>query len=253
LKTALVVYTVGCTENAALTCQARPQDGEVFGEFPPRMEMLDHSKFPVIVPSSTPGYNSHYTSNYLQEYKQQAKGTKVNSFIDKISDIRLQSYARILVDYLSDALKENPKRGFGNRTSLWGLQTIPTGMKNVIRISKDTDYDVFAIYFIPFFMTSSSRQIIISINPENKFLEKFDSFGSSVVRQSDKEYEEKFVKQAIQSNVWGVIKPEKNFDFPLVGHFVSTLVPLGHIKSTKKDDEEFVSYFKESTKWLKLE
>merc|ERR1719383_94024 len=37
-KSGLVVYTVGTLESPALTCQARPQEGETFGEFPPRLQ-----------------------------------------------------------------------------------------------------------------------------------------------------------------------------------------------------------------------
>lgn len=37
----------------------------------------------------------------------------------------------------------------------------------------------------------------------------------------------------------------------LAAHFVSNLVPVGHIKSTKIDDQEFLEYFSASEKWLK--
>ena len=40
--------------------------------------------------------------------------------------------------------------------------------------------------------------------------------------------------------------------FPMPGQFVSLYFPMGHIKSTMKNDEEFVKYFRESEKWLKM-
>ena len=36
------------------------------------------------------------------------------------------------------------------------------------------------------------------------------------------------------------------------GQFVSLYMPMGHIKSTMKNDEDFVKYFSQSDKWLKM-
>jgi hypothetical protein len=40
--------------------------------------------------------------------------------------------------------------------------------------------------------------------------------------------------------------------YALAAHFVSNLLPVGHIKSTKLDDKAFIEYFSASEKWLKI-
>ena len=40
--------------------------------------------------------------------------------------------------------------------------------------------------------------------------------------------------------------------YPPAAQFVSLLLPLGHVKSTMGDDEEFVEHFGNSTKWLRV-
>jgi hypothetical protein len=56
-------------------------------------------------------------------------------------------------------------------------------------------------------------------------------------------------------NIVRVDASEKNKGggmFPMPGQFVSLYLPMGHIKSTMRDDEEFVKYFGQSEKWLKM-
>ena len=86
-ETGQVVYSVGDIEgNCALTCQARPQDGEVFGEFPPRKELNKYTKFPMVIPSPPAAYNASYDSEYL-----------VNKGKSKKDE--LMSYSRVVYFY----------------------------------------------------------------------------------------------------------------------------------------------------------
>ena len=131
-KTSLVVTTVGSTDDRscppAMTCQARPQDAEVFGEFPPRRTMGDHTVYPVVIPSSTPSYDTGYNPEYLRglsvEGLECSRGVK--GWVESVVDPAARGYCVEILRYLIDATAENPKRGFGtSRTALWGLQRPP--------------------------------------------------------------------------------------------------------------------------------
>ena len=57
-RSGVVVFTCGSLEAPALSCQARPQDGECFGELPPRAQLSAHTRFPMLVPTPTASYNA---------------------------------------------------------------------------------------------------------------------------------------------------------------------------------------------------
>ena len=132
-RTGQVVYTVGHEGNVALTCQARPQEGEVFGEFPVRKDLGKYTRYPVVVPSPSPAYNCHYQQPFLEDYYRSHKDDNDDVHLkDILKHIRSESvggFCLLLKDYLADAVGAN--RGNGkdtggpDRTILYGLQRPP--------------------------------------------------------------------------------------------------------------------------------
>lgn len=267
--TSLVVYTVGNLEAKApaLTAQARPQDGECFGEFPPRRIMDSVTAFPVIIPSSTPGYNAAYTASFLEDYGGAAVEkwglpdglAACRALAQQCGNPQQRGYCRVLLDYLLDAAS-GPRRGCGARTALFGVQRPPRGCRVCLRLeaggpAADALFDLAARYIMPFAATNAKGQLTVSLDPLVSFPQEalLAQVGLQVVRES----EEAFAK--VEGGYWNVARlprapgaPAATPEHPLVAHFVSTLLPMGHIKSTLSDDAAFLEAFSASDKWLRL-
>ena len=256
-QTGQVVFTVGTLEQPALTCQARPQDGEIFGEFPPRRELAEHTKFPVLVPTPTPAYNAAYSEAHLAsrgaswEVGAAALPAEAAAVAKGVRSDAVRGYLRELHDYLADACASNPKRGEGTaRTSLYGLQTTPrNGQLNYVRCGGATSLDEIAPQLMPFVLTNAADALRVSVDPANSALTaELQTAGVAVVAEDDAA----FAARVGAETPYNVLSPGAADGFPLVGQFVSTLLCVGHVKSTKPADEDFINAFKGSPKWLAM-
>jgi hypothetical protein len=251
----MVVYTVGSSDNdsmpPALTCQARPQEGEIFGEFPPRSKLHTFTKFPVVVPSSNPSYDTEYMEDYLQSQtvnKYMGKGTKV--LLEQIENDLIRGFCIVLIEYLQDVSKLNPKEGYGkSRTALWGVQRPPLGSRTSLRCSSDATWDDVAPIHLLFYTTNARDQVELSIDPQNSKLISFCmEHKLPYVEETESAMTERLESRSDVFNSVAISGPMTSF--PMVGQFVSLYFPLGHIKSTMPNDEEFAFYARLSDKWI---
>uniref|UniRef100_A0A7S2NQ89 Aldehyde dehydrogenase domain-containing protein n=2 Tax=Leptocylindrus danicus TaxID=163516 RepID=A0A7S2NQ89_9STRA len=266
-KTALVVYTVGTLENPALTCQARPQEKEIFGEFPIRRDLSLYTKYPVIVPSSTPGYNSTYKIEYLNSISDMAsldhKLQYIKPLLKALEKKSVRGFCCELANYIADAVGPKAEVG-GDRTVLWGLQRPPlNGTMSVIRCGRHTTLDDMLPAAIPFIITNAREQLEISIDDENGTDLEYSlaTLGVSlfnVIKENEETFEKRTFKGTGANDAFFNVMDVDSFDdnddseFPLVSQFVSLFLPMGHIKSTEKRDDDFISFFEKSEKWLRL-
>ena len=274
-KTSLVVTTIGSTDKdsapPAMTCQARPQEAECFGEFPPRKTMNDFTKYPVIIPSSTPSYDTSYEHEYLKSLTfEDLDGTGANypkyvkDLLLDITDDATRGYCIELLRYLTDATETNPKRGFGtDRTALWGLQCPPLldGLRTLLRCGSNVSLDDLAATFLLFYSTNARSRVELSVDDSNKeLLDKLvkhdvDNHIFNVVVEEDDTLQHRLHEEG--ENYYNIVRVPSDIGssdktYPMPGQFVSLYLPMGHIKSTMKNDEEFVKYFSKSEKWLRI-
>jgi len=254
-RSALVVYTMGSAEYPALTAQARPQEGEIFGEFPPRHELRKYTKFPMVVPSPGPAYNAKYSDTHLMEKsRSQFPRARFDKMVSRFNCKKHRGYLQLIMEYIVDVCGENPKTGGlvpdESRTCLYGLQKPPSGTHSVIR---SDNFDSILVRLIPFLTTNASdvnfdnSVSVSSGNPD--VVAQLAELKVNVRQESDEEFE----KWAAVEKPWNILRASfEEEEFALAGQFVSLLFPLGHVKSTKPQDDEFLRFMGQSTKWLKV-
>ena len=90
------------------------------GEFPPRGKLAQYTRYPVVVPSSTPSYDAEYSTDYLKAQKvDEYFGNSTKALLEEIQDDITRGYCVEVLHYLQDATKVNPKQGYGSsRTAM---------------------------------------------------------------------------------------------------------------------------------------
>jgi hypothetical protein len=247
-RTAMVVVTVGgCDERPpASTCQARPQDGEIFGEVPPRKELRSHTRFPVYVPSAAPAYNASYDASYLKTRSDASFPVSVAALMERVEDPAVRGYCAIMMDYLRDAC--GPRTGPGKaRETLYGWQRPPLHLQLAFRLEASTTIDDVAPSLILFLATNARDQLVVSVEAGGEAL-----VDALVACGVDAKVEERFEAETYYDAVSGRELRDRFATYPLAQQFVSLYLTVGHAKSTLSKDGAFAAAFAASPKWLRV-
>lgn len=257
-STAQAIYSVGREGKPALTAQARPQDGEIFGEFPPRREMRKFTAGPVFVPSSTPTYMARYEPKHLAEaaQRERSQSSGARQLLQAVGKAELRGYAVLLAEYLKESC--GAKQGFGNRTTLWGLQRPPLrrdgNVSTLLRVRASDELDAVILHLMPFLLTNAKEGLAISIAADCSAEMKQAIRKACENVPCHEEDHGSFEQRCQSSEPWNSVYVDRAVveELPLVDHFVLRLLPMGHIKSACEDDKDFVKAFENSPKWLKF-
>jgi len=277
-RTACVVFTIGDVLIPATTAQARPQDGEIFGELVPRNLLDTHTVAPVFVPSATPSYAASHTAENLAALaddflNQNFRGGSspppgVAAIVRACKSIQMQGYCLAVWNYLQDAAV-GPRRGISgsSRDILWGLQRPPIGKlgSTWLRVSANDSFDACAPVLTAFTATNAAAQLRISVHPHSSAMTKIkQTLGDALLDSTFARNltEAHFENEVIKQKPWNVVRAAdfssgtqattaNVHSFGLVSHFITRLFPFGHVKSTRPDDPSFRRAFAESPKWLR--
>jgi hypothetical protein len=272
-RSGVVVFTSGTLESPALSCQARPQDGECFGELPPRLQLTAHTRFPMLVPTPTAAYNACYTHEFLEARAHEALPPALGylaPLLHGIEDRLARGFCLAILDYLSDAC-QGPWQGRGMRSCLYGLQRPPIGQHTLVRCTSAATEAACWPFILPFLATTARGQLEVSVaedSPARAAIEKWlgaSGIGRGSARLAVEDHASfdarsggrgKFNVVEIPTGAGGAVlasaSPAGRVEYPLAAQFVSNLLVAGHAKSVKANDDAFLNTFRKSDKWLRV-
>jgi hypothetical protein len=226
---------------------------------------------PVVVPYSLAYYCSNYDTNYISdnqfikqpEFAHVLANPYCRTLLSETSQVKIRNYMALVAAYLLDLVEINPKRGSGPSLDVfWGIQKLPYGYKRILRMGVPTlpdevRFDMFALYYLPFYMTDAHEQVIISLHPSNFELMKV---LDSVHLEYKVQYNEEYLALEKDPTILDTVKPAHHFDFryPLVDQFIATLHPFGHVKLHEKflmenpTEPDAKNMMFKHEKWLKI-
>lgn len=74
------------------------------GEFPPRTKLTQYTRYPVVVPSSTPAYDAEYSLEYLKSVPMDDYfSTSTKTLLDEIGDAATKGFCVEVIQYLQNA------------------------------------------------------------------------------------------------------------------------------------------------------
>ncbi|KAL7461789.1 hypothetical protein ACHAXS_002195 [Conticribra weissflogii] len=149
-----------------------------------------------------------------------------------IMDTSVHGYCMEILNYLIHATKKNQKQGCG--------------------IGAGVTLDITPVVLL-FNATNASSGVEFLINALNeKLIETLPKYNL-VLKLKVEDDDSSYQRIACDgNNYYTVVKVPEITKFSTPGQFVSLYLLMRHIKSTMKNDKEFVKYFGESKKWLKV-
>ena len=146
------------------------------------------------------------------------------------------------------------------RTCLYGLQRPPVnGQLTMIRCGEKTSLDDLAPILLPFVTTNASTQVQVSVHPNNaQIIQALTTGQVKYDLNDDAAFDTRVNSSENESSWYNLVEVEamnmlKEEKYPLAAQWVSLWFPLGHIKSTKPNDQHFLQLFGSSVKWLQVD
>merc|ERR1712232_197822 len=207
-------------------------------------------------PTPCAGYNAVYNDVYLKKRAHNTSASGLHGLhqdatrlLAAIQDDRIRGYACVILDYLLDACE--PKEGFGNRSTLFGLQRPPMdGSVTALRCNAACNFDLLLLHALPFVATNAHDCLEISVGCTGSRTATVQEILRGTVDTTVETYDAYQVRKK-SLHVYNEVCVDDPIEMLLAFQFVSKTFPLGHIKSSQGGDQKFLAHFRSSKKWLR--